>query len=76
MDFYFAQFTGVNGSMGFKTNEIYPITVYEERKGLLGRKYIMVRWFDEKRRKWVICPYGNVNLFLENWKVRRKRVPF
>lgn len=59
-----ATFEGTDGSLGFKSGEIYTIETKVNRiKG-----WIDIRATSQTGRK-LICAYTNIEKFLENWRV-------
>lgn len=59
-----AKFIGTNGSMGLKTDVIYPISIETSQDG----KYIWVKIRNPQTHETKLCPYSSLEKLTENWK--------
>lgn len=60
--YYKAKFTGLNGSLGFRTNESYTLAISQE-----PRRNIKIETTDPDRT--LFCDYESINSFLANWEL-------
>lgn len=59
-----AKFIGTNGSLGLKTDTVYPVEISTSENG----KYIWVRIFNAATNEIKVCPYSSLAKLNENWE--------
>lgn len=66
-----AKFRGLNGSLGYKTDETYTL-FFKTNEGFLffAPRYPVEIWrASHDRFSTGYCPYGSISKFIENWEV-------